>query len=231
MDRRTLRQWMPLIAVAALLAIGALAAARSTVQLTQVLPKPDIQQPELDRPPTPAPDEGRATPGDDLTTLPDWVGTAVGAFCLIAVAAAIGVLVWHVMRDRLRVRSAPLAAEERARPAPANADEVVAALDAGLTELSDADSDPRIAVIACWVRLEEAAAAAGTPRHPGDTSTDLVRRLLATHRVSGPVLDDFAGVYRLARYATHTIDERTRADAIRALALLRGELTAGAGVS
>ena len=230
MDRRTLRQWLPLIAVAILLAVGALAAARSTVQLTQVLPKPDIgRAPEPDLPPTAAPP--REAPGDGPATLPDWVGTVIGGLCLLAVVIAVGVLVWHVMRDRLKVRSAPIAvAATRPRPVPASADEVVAALDAGLTELSDADTDPRIAVIACWVRLEEAAAAAGTPRHLGDTSTDLVRRLLAGHRVSGPVLDDFAGVYRVARYATHTIDERTRADAIRALALLRGELTAGAGV-
>jgi Domain of unknown function (DUF4129) len=229
MDRRTLRQWMPLIAVAGLLAIGALAAARSTVQLTEVLPKPDIQ-PELDQP-LREPSGGQGGESGPWAALPDWVGTVIGALCLVAVVGAVGVLVWHVMRDRLRVRSAPIAApEKRVTPAPANADEVVAALDAGLTDLSDADTDPRIAVIACWVRLEEAAAAVGTPRHLGDTSTDLVRRLLAAHRVSGPVLDDLAGVYRMARYATHTIDERTRADAIRALALLRGELTAGAGV-
>jgi len=230
MDRRTLRQWFPLIAVAALLAVGALAAARSSVQLTQVLPKPDIAEPQLDRPP-PTAGAPHTGPEDGSAALPDWVGTVIGGLCLLAVAIAVGILVWHVMRDRLRVRSAPIAvAAARPRPAPANADEVVAALDAGLTELSDADTDPRVAVIACWVRLEETAAAAGTPRHLGDTSTDLVRRLLAAHRVSGPVLDDFAGVYRVARYATHTIDERTRADAIRALAFLRGELTAGAGV-
>jgi hypothetical protein len=101
----------------------------------------------------------------------------------------------------------------------------VAALDAGLTNLSDSDADPRLAVIACWVRLEEAAALAGTPRHPGDTPTDLVERVLASHRVSRAVLDDFAGVFREARYATHPVSERTRADAIRALGLLRSELT------
>ena len=66
---------------------------------------------------------------------------------------------------------------------PRTAEELVAALDAGLEELSDADRDPRRAVIACWVRLEQAAAAAGTPRHPGDTPTDLVGRLLAEQQV------------------------------------------------
>ena len=69
--------------------------------------------------------------------------------------------------------------------------EVVAALDAGLVELDDADADPRRAVIACWVRLEQAAAAAGTPRAAGDTSTDLVGCALLRRRTgsSADVLD------------------------------------------
>jgi hypothetical protein len=106
----------------------------------------------------------------------------------------------------------------------------VAALDAGLDRLGDRDTDPRRAVIACWVRLEDAAAAAGTPRHPGDTPTDLVARLLAAHRVSRPVLDEFAAVYREARYATHVVDERMRAAAVRSLSHLRAELTVREGV-
>ena len=66
-------------------------------------------------------------------------------------------------------------------PATATAEDVVAALDAGLADLSDTDADPRRAVIACWVRLEQAAAAAGTPAQPGDSPTDLVARLLHEH--------------------------------------------------
>jgi hypothetical protein len=138
------------------------------------------------------------------------------------------VLVWAFVRDQLRrqARRAP-------RPAPAvpsqpTADEVVAALDAGLEELSDTDRDPRRAVIACWVRLEQAAAAAGTPRHPGDTPTDLVSRLLAEQRVDARLLSALRDVYREARYATHTVDDRMRAEARGALQRLRTDLGAGA---
>jgi hypothetical protein len=221
-------RWLPLIAVAALLAAGALAAARSTPELVKVLPTPAVQTAEPEAAPTDAPDRNADPPfadGGDSWSLPSWVGTAVAVFCLLVVAVVVGLLVWHVMRDRMRVRSAPLVVEAARTPPVGAADEVVAALDAGLSDLSDQDSDPRLAVIACWVRLEEVAAAVGTPRHPGDTPTDLVGRVLAAHRVSGPVLDDFAGVYREARYATHPVGERTRADAIRALGLLRTELT------
>ena len=63
---------------------------------------------------------------------------------------------------RLAARRAGAAAP-RPRPPTSGRAEVVAAVDAGLLDLDDADPDPRRAVIACWVRLEQAAAAAGTP--------------------------------------------------------------------
>jgi hypothetical protein len=113
----------------------------------------------------------------------------------------------------------------------ARTEEVVAAVDAGLAGLSDADRDPRRAIIACWLRLEEAAAAAGTPREPGDTSTDLVVRLLASHRVSRQVLDGFAAVYRWARYGTGPVDEDMRSSAVTALRQLRAELAASVAAS
>src|SRR5204863_9458777 len=89
-------------------------------------------------------------------------------------------------------------------------DQLIAAVEAGLSDLDDADADPRRAVIACWVRLEQAAAAAGTPRNVGDTPTELVTRLLTGHAVSAAVLYWLAEVYRLARYATHTVDATMR---------------------
>ena len=81
-------------------------------------------------------------------------------------------------------------------------------------------------MIACWVRLERAAAAAGTEREPGDTSTDLVERVLADHAVTAPVLAGFAALYREARFATHVVDEAMRDQARAALRQIRDELVA-----
>jgi hypothetical protein len=125
----------------------------------------------------------------------------------------------RAIRERPPVRVAQLRAEE----------EVVKALDAGLLDLDDTDADPRTAVIACWVRLEQAAAAAGTARLPGDTATDLVVRMLAGHALAEEVLTGFADVYRRARYATHAVDASMREQARSALHRLRAELT-GVGV-
>jgi hypothetical protein len=229
MDRRALGRLLSLLAVAALLGGGVMAAALSSPTVTRV-PLPaerTSQEPGAEAIPTAARDGGIYVGiPDDL--LPAWTTRVVALLCLAFVAVVVGMLIWYVVRDRFRVRSAPLVSTPG--PAPAGTDEVVAALDAGLDRLGDRDTDPRRAVIACWVRLEDAAAAAGTPRHPGDTPTDLVARLLAAHRVSRPVLDEFAAVYREARYATHVVDERMRAAAVRSLSHLRAELTVREGV-
>jgi hypothetical protein len=46
---------------------------------------------------------------------------------------------------------------------------LVAALDAGLLDLSDTDQDPRRAVIAAYARLERVLAAFGLARRPAET--------------------------------------------------------------
>ncbi|HEX6497994.1 MAG TPA: DUF4129 domain-containing protein [Micromonosporaceae bacterium] len=212
-----------------LLAVVGVGAANSSPSVTEV-PVPQLGASE------PAPDGGSATlssqpppprdPGPEHTVaLPHWVGTALSALCVTVVVVVVGLLIWALLRDRLSVRRSALRFEQNPQaPQARHRDEVVAAVDAGLSDLRDDDADPRRAVIACWVRLEQAAAAAGTPRQPGDTSTDLVRRLLAAHQVSAGVLDDLAGVYRLARYATHTVDPSMRDRARTALRHLRAEL-------
>ncbi|GII24134.1 DUF4129 domain-containing protein [Planosporangium mesophilum] len=228
MNRRALGRWMPLLAVAALLVAGVTAAALSSPQVTRIpLPAERTPPPEAATAAaaaTAAPVASDEIPGAATHQLPAWLTQVVAGLCLAFALAVVGMLVWYMVRDRVRVRSAPLV--EARQAAAAGTEEVVAALDAGLERLSDSDADPRRAVIACWVRLEEAAAAAGTPRHPDDTSTELVARLLGAHRVSRPALDEFAAVYREARYATHGVDERMRASAVRSLGLLRDELTA-----
>ncbi|GAB3963218.1 DUF4129 domain-containing protein [Plantactinospora veratri] len=224
-----LRTLWPLAAVAGLLALAALAAAHSSIGFTRVEPPadivPTIEQPT---PPTgldqPTRSAGPGQPGDFI---PHWVSYLGAVLCGAVVVAVLAALVWALARDLLRRRRGlARPGARKLRSAQETAQEVVAALDAGLVDLSDSDADPRRAVIACWVRLEQAAAAAGVERRPGDTPTDLVTRLLGAGRpVSADVLAAFADVYREARYATHTVDERMRAQALAALRRLRTELT------
>jgi hypothetical protein len=234
---RTYNRWLPVLAVIAVLGVAAVAAATSSPQISK-LPVPPLDP----TPPVPsdlptrdavATVEPSAVPEQASSfAFPDWVTYTAGVLCVLVLVVAAGVLVWSLLRGGDPKRKARLFVEPK-RPVPMTDDggaEVIAAVEAGIVELSDTDTDPRRAVIACWVRLERAAAAAGTPRETGDSPTDLVTRLLAGHQVSRQTLEGLAFVYREARYATHPIGEQTRQGAIEALRQLRAELALRGGV-
>jgi len=231
MDLAALRRWWPLAAVLVLLFVTSLAATRSQPQLDQIKPDATATTPP---PLLPTSVPSATTAGEQTDNpssgLPDWVGTvALVLLCVIGLIV-LGIVVFALLREQAKRRVKKKGKLTRATRQPRTADELVAALDAGLEELSDADRDPRRAVIACWVRLEQAAAAAGTPRHPGDTPADLVGRLLAEQQVDSRVLAALLDVYRQARYATHTVDDQMRRQAVDALQRLRADLGAGVAV-
>lgn len=217
---------VPLLAVAAFLAAAMVAAvfANPTIPTLSAEPGSDRRAPDI----TPAsrpPESGRAE-GPLLSSpiVPDWLTWGVALTCAAATAVVVALMVWLLVREGLGERRDTIHHEPAAEPSADVRHEVRAAVDEGLAELDDGDSDPRRAVIACWVRLEAAAAAAGIPRRAGETSSELVTRLLAAHRVSATVLAGLAAIYREARFATHAVDERTRDDARAALRLVRDEL-------
>ncbi|WP_250001126.1 DUF4129 domain-containing protein [Actinoplanes sp. M2I2] len=228
MDFGVMRRWWPLAAVLVLLFVTALAATRSEPRLDQIArDEPAARAPLL--PPTVTPSfQSPPPPPEAARGLPDWVDKLALVVLAVIVLVIVGLLIYSLVRDRRR-RSGKNKRSRGRADQPRTAEELVAALDAGLEELSDTDRDPRRAVIACWVRLEQAAAAAGTPRHPGDSPTDLVGRLLREQRVDAQVLAALLEVYRQARYATHTVDDQMRRQARSALERLRADLGAGVG--
>jgi Domain of unknown function (DUF4129) len=220
------RSWWPLLAVTVLLVVAGGAAAVATPQLTRLpLPQSANRQPEgpYDGP-TPVQRSPEMTRVERTRpVLPGWVLDVLAGVAIAVVVGGLLFALWLMARKGLRSR--PGRIEEPATVQRSAAEEVVAAVDAGLSDLSDTDLDPRRAVIACWVRLEQVAAAAGTPRQIADTPSDLVTRLLAAHEVDPAVLAGFADIYRRARYTTHTVDERMRGQARAALERVRSELT------
>jgi len=232
LDVAALRRWWPLAAILGLLFLASLAATRSAPQLDRINPGPTAAEsapPLLPAEPlqtaNAAPTGGAAA--EATGGLPGWIGTAAIVVLVLAGLVVVGLAVWAVLRDQQRRRRRRRLLRAPQRPEASTQEDLVAALDAGLEELSDADRDPRRAVIACWVRLEQAAAAAGTPRHAGDSPTDLVGRLLAEQQVDAALLAALAAVYREARYATHTVYDRMRSQARSALERLRADLGAG----
>lgn len=227
-----LRRYWPLVAAAALLVIAAFGAATGSMPL-----RPASIGDAHDTPPTWDPHLSTLAPRnpDEASPIgPPQIIQASPAFvrlvefvCLALVVGVIVLLVTLLVRGAVgRVR---LDFDPVVRPPQGDAhEEVMAALAQGLAELDE--GDPRQAVIACWVRLERAAEDAGVQRKPGDTPTDLVVRLLSGRSVNSAVLNDFATVYREARYSPHPIDTGTRDHARAALRVLRDELGAGSGV-
>lgn len=231
MDLAVLRRWWPLAAVLALLFVTSLAATRSEPQLERIAPDaaPTEDGPRLlPAAPKETPAGGEGPAAEATGGLPSWIGTFALTVLAIAGMVVIALAIWAIVRDQQKRRRRRRGRGLPARTEPRTAEDLVAALDAGLEELSDTDRDPRRAVIACWVRLEQAAAGAGTARLPGDSPTDLVGRLLREQHVDARVLAALLEVYRQARYATHTVDDQMRAQARSALQRLRADLGAGA---
>jgi hypothetical protein len=231
LDTTAVRRWSPFAAVLGLLIVAALAATRSRPQLDRFHPSSRAPRPQ---PPLPQ-QSARAEPSsrplatarDAARGLPGWIGTVANVLLVLAFLVVCALAVRAIVRGRRRrrgvgpVRFSPTITSAR--------NDVAAALDAGIEELIDSDNDPRRAVIACWVRLEQAAASAGIVRATGDSPTDLVSRLLATQQVDVGALAGLADAYREARYATHTVDDRVRRQAIEALHRLRTDLGTPAG--
>lgn len=224
-----LRRWVPLIAVAALLAGTGLAASVTQLPLWHVLkgPAAPYDGPPLEQHEVAKPEgSGNAEAIERSGSVPGWVTTVLIVLATVVILVLVVLILRAVSKEGTKFRRRSLKRRERPENAPATLDEeVVAAIEAGLLELDDDGTDPRRAVIACWVRLERAAAGAGSPRQKGDTSTDLVLRLLMGHRLSESVLTGFADVYRRARYASREVDETMRDQARSALTRLHGELT------
>jgi hypothetical protein len=231
LDLAALRRWWPLAAVLGLLFLASLAATRSAPQLERFNPDaaPSVEAAPLLPPSPEAVVEPSRQPAEAGGELPDWTGTVALVVLGVLAVVVLGLVTWALLRQTMSRRGSRKGRRDPRRTETSTAEDLVAALDAGLQELSDTDRDPRRAVIACWVRLEQAAAAAGTPRHAGDSPTDLVARLLAEQHLDAGVLTPFAAVYRQARYATHTVDDQMRRQARAALERLRADL--GAGVS
>ena len=223
-----MRRWWAPVAVAAVLVAAWFAASYSSVSVKK-LPSLRLGQPPPEFEPSQAPPASLPTNGGADTAAGSSLRIVLYVLLgilMLGLLAVVGYLVRLWLRSQDRTKPRLLVRRDRPDQLVQRGDEVemLAAVDAGLAELSDSDADPRRAVIACWVRLERAAAAAGTPRAPGDSPTDLVARLLGAHQVSRPVLGALARVYREARFTTHPIDQRMRQTAVDALRQVRAEL-------
>ncbi|WP_344155346.1 DUF4129 domain-containing protein [Kribbella yunnanensis] len=178
--------------------------------------------PWSDRPPrTPLQHRsGDSTSGPRISSdpMPDWFDTIL-TVALVMLAVLVGlVLVWALYAGvRMQRDKSALAKGERVR-----AERLAAAVATGLAQVETGTPDD--AVIACWVALERAAAAADLNRRPAETSAEFTARVFGTANVSRDDLDALAALYREARYSTHASSETDRSAARAVLQRLENDL-------
>lgn len=84
--------------------------------------------------------------------------------------------------------------------------------------------EPRNAVVACWVALEDGLAASGVIPERSETSLDLTLRVLTRWEVDRATLSTLAELYREARFSRHPITTAQRDAAVGALSEIHGSL-------
>ena len=191
----------------------------------------------MSRPSTTVGSEPPTTTGQQITAVPQESGAPPpvrgwdpdGLFAVlvqvIVVLIIIGVLLLFALalRDLLRRVTPRITGEgEAAFAGPEVPRAVLEGADQGLEALER--GAPRNAIVAAWVALEGAAASAGLPRHPAETSTEYVTRVLRVWDVDPRSLAELAALYREARFSTHPLIEAHRRRAIAALDTIRSDL-------
>lgn len=76
---------------------------------------------------------------------------------------------------------------------------------------------PRNGIVACWLRLEAAANAAGFERDAAETSDEATARLLTQFAIDHGAVGRLASLYREARFSSHPMGEDQRAAAVESL--------------
>jgi len=88
----------------------------------------------------------------------------------------------------------------------------------------DTEVEPREAVIACYVRMEAALAASGTPRVATETPLELLRRALDAYDVPPADVRRLTELFTEARFSHHPVTDEMRAAARRSLAAVADAL-------
>lgn len=162
--------------------------------------------PEIEQQPV-RPDEQEPAPEVDLSWARVLVYIAV-ALGLVALLVTLAIAVLRHLQNRTDDLD------------PVEDDEIDLLLEASSPERRAvllAEGDPRNAIVACWVALEDAAEGAGLVRSPAETSAEFTEHVLHRWAVPTEVIAELGALYRHARFSTHPVNEDERRHAIAAL--------------
>ncbi|MGB5934899.1 MAG: DUF4129 domain-containing protein [Ornithinimicrobium sp.] len=195
--------------------------------------EPLISGPRVDLPDGPAlPDDaastvGSQTPAQAGSSDTESDGTGINA-ALIAQVAVAALIAWLVLRwFRNREPDEPAAFEQH-QPGDELDQLVEATASSRDSHNADRHGDPRNAVVACWVALEDALEAIGEAPQAGETSLDVTQRVLGGWQVDPEPLRLLADLFREARFSRHAITEQHADEAISALEQIHAGLARAA---
>ena len=158
---------------------------------------------------------GTAASHDTLAAAITWAMRVIIALVVIAVVVVLAraVLDWLaarrlVVEDEVGVEVLPEELLEQARE----------------SEQLLSRGTPANAVVAAWVRLEDAVRGAGLRDDDSRTSTELVTSVIRGLGVRQAPLDQLAALYREARFSRHPVGEDARARAGEALREIQADL-------
>jgi hypothetical protein len=86
------------------------------------------------------------------------------------------------------------------------------------------EPDPRLAIIRCYQRFEQALASAGYPRRDWETPTEFMRSALRAMRLPESAVLDLTRLFELSRFSHHAIGEPQRDAARRHLTAIDAAL-------
>jgi hypothetical protein len=148
-----------------------------------------------------------ASPGSSSFSVPSWVPWAVLGTLLVA---ALVVVVGTKTRGRA------------AGPEPLPS-AMGSAVSAALVDL-DTVTDPRLAIIAAYRRMEHSLASAGIPRAPAEAPREYLRRVATALEIDPRPLGTLTALFEAAKFSVRQFDASGRRRAITALHALQAEL-------
>lgn len=164
--------------------------------------------PEATVDPTPQPEQGQQDGRDEVV---EWSFNLALVLWLMAVVVTALMLARWLSRQRI---------EGLERRPVDEADDLVALLEATSDEvryLALSEGDPRNAVVACWVALEDAVHRSGLSPLRSETAAELATRVLARYQVDEAAITTLSEAYREARFSRHPVSEEQRTLAVGAL--------------
>ena len=134
---------------------------------------------------------------------------------ILVVALAVAAILAYVIAQRRASRAV--------RGEDALLDELATVLDETLDDLR-AESDPRLAVIAAYARLERVLAAHGVARRPAETPEEYLGRVLGNLAIHPAAVRRLTDLFSRAKFSQHAVDIGMKEEAIDALEQVRDQL-------